>query len=78
MVNVDLISQEHVTSAAEMVPPSLGSNELGNEKQDVQDNSNPELLQTNLPIEVTSPDLIESDVGGDKVNMVSVVKYNSE
>ena len=60
------------------MPPSLGSNELGNEKQDVQDNSNPELLQTNLPIEVTLSDPIEADTGGDEESTKSVVSYCSE
>ena len=61
-----------------MVHLSSDSNELGNETQDVPDVSNPELLQANPPIEVTSLNQIESDSGGDEESVKSAVSCYSE
>ena len=67
MVDADLISQEHVTMAVEMIHPPSDQNELGSETQDVQDNTNPELLRASPSIEVTP----ESPNAGDNKSSVS-------
>ncbi|PAV18425.1 WD40 domain containing protein [Pyrrhoderma noxium] len=51
--DADLISRGHVTMAVEMIHPPSDQNELGSETQDVQDNTNPELLRASPSIEVT-------------------------
>ena len=71
MTDADITSQENVTPAVELEHPSSGLNELGNEKQDVLDNPNPELLQAN-PLGVSPLNLIESNSGGDKESIKSV------
>ena len=75
MTDADITSQENVTPAVELEHPSSGLNELGNEKRDVLDNPNPELLQANPPIEVTPSDPIEPDTGGDEESVESVVSH---
>ena len=75
MTDADITSQENVTPAVELEHPSSGLNELGNEKQDVLDNPNPELLQANPPIEATPSDPIEPDTGGDEESIESVVSH---
>ena len=77
MVNTGLVSEGRIISAAEMVHPSSDSFESGDERRDVQNNPNPELLQTNPSIEVTPLSLIESDSGGDEERVKSVVSCYS-
>lgn len=74
MVDADLISQEHVTVPVETIHPPSDSNELGNDIQDVQDNTNTELLQANHPIEIKPSDPNGPNAGGDEES----VSYYSE
>lgn len=78
MVNTGLVSEGRIIPAAEMVHPSSDSNKSGDERRDVQNNPNPELLQANPPIEVTSLNQIESDSGGDEESVKSAVSCYSE
>ncbi|PAV18424.1 WD40 domain containing protein [Pyrrhoderma noxium] len=70
-----LVSEGRIIPAAEMVHPSSDSNESGDERRDVQNNPNPELLQANPPIEVTSLNQIESDSGGDEESVKSALEH---